>query len=134
MMMSTWRGGKARGGEAALPQPTSSTDLLDAVGEDHILRTALQKGYDVTEAVGGDDLSRLVDDRSAVDANDATRARLGGEHREDSGAATHVKHHLVAKEVAVVVDGIHVSLRADPIFEHLLMDAKVRVRVKVVVL
>ena len=103
----------------------AQTDLLNAFWKNHILHAALHERHDIAEAICFHDLSSLVDDGGAIDPYHAASAGLGSEHRQDARAAAYVEDYLVAKEVLVVVDGVHVGLCADPVLEHLLVDAKV---------
>ena len=112
-------------GEARKVLIPAQTDLLNAVWENHILHAALHERHDIAEAICFHDLSSLVDDGGAIDPYHAASAGLGSEHRQDARAAAYVEDDLVAKEVLVVVDGVHVGLCADPVLEHLLVDAKV---------
>ncbi len=62
------------------------------------------------------------------------RAGLRGEHAEDASAAAHIEDHLVLEDVPIEEDGVLVGASAHLILQHLLVDAVVGVRVKVVVL
>src|SRR6266480_4717 len=57
-----------------------------------------------------------------------------GEHKhaENSSATSNIQHDLVLEQVSILVYGVAVAPRSDLIFEHLLVDAVMVVRVEVV--
>jgi len=111
----------------------------------------------IAEAVVGDNLLGLVDDGRAVNlfvcvcvwaafskikkgtrkwvryANDLLGTGLCRKQAQDGRSAANVEHDLVLEQVRVVDNGVAVRVCSDLVLEHLLVDSKVRVRVKVVV-
>lgn len=94
------------------------------------------------EAVGVDNLLRLVENVGHVDTNDLLGTGLSSEHGEDTGTTadlpselsmsdTYIKNDLVLEEVLVLEDGVAVGQGADLVLEHLLVDTKVGIRVGV---
>ena len=119
--------------KVAHPLGHDDVHLLDAVGQLDILHLALDEGHDVVQLVHAHDLLRLVNNAAAVHADDALGARLGGKHAQDARAAPHVQHHLPLEEVGVLDNAVHVGARAHLVLQHLLVDAKVRIAIKVVI-
>lgn len=60
---------------------------------------------------------------STTYADDVFRARLGGEHAQDAGAAADIEDELVLEEMRVLNDRIAVRACADGVFQHLFVDA-----------
>ena|SRR5699024_7939627 len=59
---------------------------------------------------------------------------LSGKHAENASAAANIEHHFVLENVPVQEDGILVGASSNFVLQHLLVNAMVSVRVKVVVL
>ena len=98
---------------------------------DFVTRTVLR------EAVGPDNLLRLVQDVGHVDTDNKLGSSLGREHGEDTGSTAdlslvplttvrpneaHVEHSLALEQVRVLHDGVSVAKRSDGVLQHLLVD------------
>ena len=68
---------------------------------------------------------------AAIDAHDGRRSAPGRKEREDPGAAADVKHALPGHRRGVLLQGCAVGVGAVAVAEHLPVDVKVAVAVKV---
>ena len=113
------------------PLGDDNVDLRN--GQLDFLHLPLQQDNLVLEAVGLDDLASLLNDPGHVDADDQASTGLSREHAQDTRATANVQDDLVLEEVAIAEDGVSVAHGADFILQHFLVNAKVSVRVKVVI-
>jgi len=88
----------------------------------------------ITEAILLDDDLGLVDDVAHVNTNDLLGSSLGGEHAKNTGTTADVEDRLALEQVRVVHDGVAVRQGADLILEHLLVDTKVSVGIRIAVM
>lgn len=100
----------------------------------HFLDFTLDDCDLVSKAVLSNDLLSGLGNGTALDAVDVFRPGLCRKEAEDASPTADVEDNLVLEEMGVVENGRLVGLCPDLVLKHLLMDAKVSIGVKVVVI
>jgi len=108
-----------------LVHPSRQLDLLHLPPDD---------GDCVTQAIILDNLLGMVHYRTHIHSNNLGSSSFSSEHGEDASPTTHIKHHLPFEQVLVVPHGVSVGQSANFIFQHLLVNTKMCVGVKIIVL
>mmetsp|Transcript_39461 Transcript_39461/g.77653 ORF Transcript_39461/g.77653 Transcript_39461/m.77653 type:complete len:236 (-) Transcript_39461:275-982(-) len=99
----------------------------------NFLCLSLHKLNHVCQTVVCHQLPGHIDNLRALDADHLLGTSTGSEHRQNSTATSNIQNHLVFEQVFVLQDCFLISSCSHGILEHLLMNAKVRIRIEVVV-
>mmetsp|Transcript_5695 Transcript_5695/g.14416 ORF Transcript_5695/g.14416 Transcript_5695/m.14416 type:complete len:411 (-) Transcript_5695:111-1343(-) len=113
--------------------PLADNDVHLVHRQLRVLQLLVHNGHAVLKPVDAHNLLRLLSDRGALDAVHMLGARLGRKQAEDARATADIHHDLVLEQKRVLHDGVVVRPGAHLVLDHLLMDAKVCIRVEVVV-